>query len=123
MNFRKPKGGYPPQPSRQAAFPDFLDRTRIPASRQDYRPSFQKGFASIPAPDAIASAGTGRRFSFAARRIDFALAIIVPLCAAIVMTMRRFLPVDRPAAALLAPYARWIDYAAHLTVGFFILNP
>lgn len=59
---------------------------------------------------------------FGARRIDFALAVIVALLAAIGLTMRRFVPLDRPAAALLAPYALWVGYATYLNAGFLILN-
>jgi tryptophan-rich sensory protein len=59
---------------------------------------------------------------FGLHRIDLALAIIVTLLAAILMTARRFRPLDPPAAALLVPYALWVGYATYLNAGFLMLN-
>ncbi len=59
---------------------------------------------------------------FGAHRIPLALAVIVTLLAAIAMTIRRFLPLHRAAAALLVPYLLWVAYATYLNAGFLVLN-
>lgn len=59
---------------------------------------------------------------FGLHRTGLALAVIVTLLAAIAMTIRRFLPLERPAAALLVPYALWVGYATYLNAGFLLLN-
>lgn len=59
---------------------------------------------------------------FGLHRMDLALAVIVTLLVAILLTIRRFLPFDRLAAALLAPYALWVGYATYLNAGFLALN-
>lgn len=59
---------------------------------------------------------------FGLHRIDVALAVIATLLAAVLMTIRRFLPLDRLAAGLLAPYALWVGYATYLNAGFLMLN-
>lgn len=59
---------------------------------------------------------------FGLHRIDAALAVIVTLLAAVLMTIRRFLPLDRLAAGLLVPYALWVGYATYLNAGFLMLN-
>ena len=50
-----------------------------------------------------------------------ALEILV-LLAAIVLTMRLFAPIRRPAAWLLAPYLVWVSYATTLSVGIWWMN-
>lgn len=50
------------------------------------------------------------------------LAVILPMLALIVRTVRAFAPLDRPAAALLLPYLAWTSYATYLNVGFWWLN-
>lgn len=48
---------------------------------------------------------------------------IAALLAAILVTARLFWRLDRPAGALLAPYAAWVGYAAYLTLAVWRLNP
>ena len=50
------------------------------------------------------------------------LLVILPLLVMIVLTMRAFAPLDRPAAWLLAPYLAWTCYATYLNAGFWWLN-
>lgn len=59
---------------------------------------------------------------FGLHRIDLALAIIVTLLVAILLTIRRFLPLDRTAALLLLPYLAWVGYATYLNTAFLVLN-
>jgi tryptophan-rich sensory protein len=59
---------------------------------------------------------------FALQQIGLALAVIVTLWVAIILTIRRFLPLDRTAAFLLTPYLLWVSYATYLNAGFLILN-
>lgn len=59
---------------------------------------------------------------FGLHSIGAALAVIVLLVAALVLAIRAFLRVDRPAAALMLPYLAWAAYASYLTAGFWILN-
>jgi benzodiazapine receptor len=51
-----------------------------------------------------------------------ALGIIVALDVAILLTMRRFRPVSRAAAWLLAPYWAWVLFATTLNAGIAVLN-
>ena len=44
------------------------------------------------------------------------------LLAAVLLTIRRFIPLQPLAAALMAPYALWVGYAAYLNAGFWWLN-
>lgn len=60
---------------------------------------------------------------FTFRQMELALAEIVLLWVLIVMTIRAFAGVDRPAAWLLAPYLCWVTYAATLNAAFAVLNP
>ena len=41
----------------------------------------------------------------------------------ILATIRRFWPLDRLAAALLAPYAAWVAFATVLNAAIWRLNP
>ena len=50
------------------------------------------------------------------------LFVIALLLAAILLTLRRFVPLQPVAAALMLPYALWVGYAAYLNVGFWWLN-
>jgi benzodiazapine receptor len=51
------------------------------------------------------------------------LLVILPLLATIVATIRLFWPLDRLAAALLAPYAAWVAFATALNAAIWRLNP
>ncbi len=59
---------------------------------------------------------------FGLHRIALALAVIVTLLAAILLTIRRFRPLDPLAAGLLVPYALWVGYATYLNGGFLYLD-
>jgi len=59
---------------------------------------------------------------FGAQAIGAALAEIVVLFAAIVVTARLFWRIDRAAALLLAPYAAWVAFAAVLNAALWRLN-
>ncbi|MGL4325813.1 MAG: TspO/MBR family protein [Beijerinckiaceae bacterium] len=48
--------------------------------------------------------------------------VILPLLASIIVTIRSFAPVDRPAALLLYPYAAWVSFATLLTISIWWLN-
>ena len=50
------------------------------------------------------------------------LLVILVLLALIVLTIRSFARIDRPAAALLVPYLGWSAYATYLNAGFWWLN-
>ncbi len=50
------------------------------------------------------------------------LAVIALLLAAVLLTIRRFVPLQPAAAALMVPYALWVGYAAYLDAGFWWLN-
>jgi translocator protein len=51
------------------------------------------------------------------------LAVIGVLLVTILVTIRRFWPLDRIAAALLVPYAAWVAFATALTAEVARLNP
>lgn len=59
---------------------------------------------------------------FGARSTGLGLAVVVSLLAAVLLTVRVFLRVDRVAASLLLPYAAWVSYATYLNAGFWWLN-
>jgi len=59
---------------------------------------------------------------FGAHQIFAGLAIIVCLWFGILLTIRLFFPLDRPAAWLLFPYAVWVGYATYLNAGYWWLN-
>ena len=59
---------------------------------------------------------------FGAHMPGASLVIIAALLVAIVLTIRAFHPLDRPAAVLLAPYLAWVGYATYLNAGFLLLN-
>jgi translocator protein len=48
--------------------------------------------------------------------------VILPLLAAIAMTVRRFLPISRPAAYLLVPYVLWVGFATVLNIAVALIN-
>ena len=50
------------------------------------------------------------------------LVVILPLLALVLLTIRSFRQVDRPAALLMAPYALWLVFATYLNAGFWWLN-
>jgi translocator protein len=58
---------------------------------------------------------------FGAHQLAAALAVIVLLILAIVVTIVRFRPLDKLAAALLVPYLLWVCYATYLNAGFLVL--
>lgn len=59
---------------------------------------------------------------FGAHAITLALIDIMALFIAIVVTIVRFLPVDRTAAWLLLPYAAWVGFATALNAAIWRLN-
>jgi len=59
---------------------------------------------------------------FGAHSIGNALAIIVLLWAAIVMTIIIFTKISKPAAWLLVPYILWVTFAAYLNYSLWTLN-
>jgi tryptophan-rich sensory protein len=50
------------------------------------------------------------------------LAVIAALLVLLVLTIRAFVRISRPAAWLMLPYLAWTAYAAYLNVGFWWLN-
>jgi tryptophan-rich sensory protein len=62
-----------------------------------------------------------RRF-FGLKMPAFALVEILLLLAAIVLTVRAFARVSRPAALLLAPYTLWVSFASFLNFTLWRLN-
>jgi tryptophan-rich sensory protein len=50
------------------------------------------------------------------------LAVILLLLVLVVLTIRSFARIDRPAALLLVPYLAWCSYATYLNAGFWWLN-
>ena len=59
---------------------------------------------------------------FGTHSIGNALAVIVLLWAAIVLTILVFKKISRPAAWLLAPYILWVSFAAYLNYAIWSLN-
>lgn len=59
---------------------------------------------------------------FGYHSIGNALAVIVLLWAAIVLTILLFKRVSKPAAWFLAPYILWVSFAAYLNFAIWILN-
>ena len=51
------------------------------------------------------------------------LLVILPLLIMILVTLWRFRPLDRLAAALLAPSTAWVAFATVLNIGIWRLNP
>lgn len=62
-------------------------------------------------------------FAFFALQSPLAgLAVILPLLAMILLTIRRFAPLDRISAGLLWPYAAWVAFATLLNLSIWWLN-
>ncbi len=59
---------------------------------------------------------------FGAHLVWPALAIMLGLWVALVLTIKAAWPINRPAALLLVPYLLWITYAATLNAGIGVLN-
>jgi tryptophan-rich sensory protein len=59
---------------------------------------------------------------FAAHSPALGLAVILPMEALIVATLRAFRPIDGVAAACLVPYAAWVAFATWLNAGIWALN-
>jgi len=59
---------------------------------------------------------------FGAQNVGLALAEIIPLLIAIVVTAILFARTDRIAAALFVPYAAWVSFATLLTGSIWLLN-
>lgn len=59
---------------------------------------------------------------FGAHSIGSALAIIVLMWSAIVMTILIFKKISKPAAALLVPYILWVSFATYLNFALWWLN-
>lgn len=60
---------------------------------------------------------------FGAHELGWAMVEMVALWAAILLTMRSFHRVSRPAGWLLAPYLAWVTFAAALNFALWRLNP
>lgn len=60
---------------------------------------------------------------FGLQKIGAAVATIVVLDVAVVVTMLAFRTIDRLAALLLVPYLAWISFATVLNIAFWRLNP
>lgn len=60
---------------------------------------------------------------FAMHEIGWALVEIILLWFAILITLRAFLPVSKPAAVLLLPYLAWVSFAAFLNFTLWRMNP
>lgn len=59
---------------------------------------------------------------FGAHQITRALVVILLMWVFIVLTIRAFAQVSKPAAWLLAPYLIWVSYATYLNAGYAYLN-
>lgn len=59
---------------------------------------------------------------FGAHSIGNALAVIILLWAAIVLTILIFKKISKPAAWLLVPYILWVSFATYLNYAIWILN-
>ncbi len=59
---------------------------------------------------------------FGAHRLGLALAVILALWLAILLTILAFRRFDRSSALLLCPYLLWVGYASYLNAGFWLLN-
>ena len=60
---------------------------------------------------------------FGLQKIGAAVATIVVLDVAVLVTMLAFRTVDRPAALLMVPYLAWVAFATVLNVAIWRLNP
>ena len=60
---------------------------------------------------------------FGLQKIGAAVATIVVLDVAVVVTMLAFRTIDRAAALLLVPYLAWVSFATVLNIAFWQLNP
>ncbi len=59
---------------------------------------------------------------FGLHSLGLGLFVIGSLLVAVLLTIRRFVPLQPVAAALMVPYALWVGYAAYLNMGFWWLN-
>ncbi len=59
---------------------------------------------------------------FGAHQLGWGLVVIIALWAAIVLTLREFWAVSRPAAWLLVPYLAWVSFATFLNFTILRLN-
>lgn len=59
---------------------------------------------------------------FGVQQLWLALAVIVAMWIAIVLTVRAFHGLDPVAAWLLVPYLLWVSFATYLNAGFAVLN-
>ncbi|MBI4158532.1 MAG: tryptophan-rich sensory protein [Candidatus Yanofskybacteria bacterium] len=59
---------------------------------------------------------------FGAQSIGSALAVIILLWAAIVLTILIFKKISRTAGWLMVPYIRWVSFASYLNYSIWILN-
>jgi tryptophan-rich sensory protein len=59
---------------------------------------------------------------FGLHQIGLALVFILLLWGAIILTIREFAGISKPAAALLVPYLLWVSYATYLNAGYAWLN-
>ncbi|MBP3821443.1 tryptophan-rich sensory protein [bacterium] len=56
------------------------------------------------------------------QNIGLALAIIILLDIFVILTIKNFYSVSRPAGLILIPYLIWIIFATYLNIGYFVLN-
>ncbi len=59
---------------------------------------------------------------FNARKFGFALLWIAALLVVLILTVRAFRRVDRPAGWLMLPYVLWVAFASYLNAGVWYLN-
>jgi benzodiazapine receptor len=59
---------------------------------------------------------------FARHDLGGGLVVVVALLVTILWTIRLFLPLDRPAALVLVPYAVWVAYASALNAAIWWMN-
>lgn len=59
---------------------------------------------------------------FALKNISLAFILIIFLDVFVILTMKKFYEVSKPAGLLLLPYLIWILYATYLNLGYMLLN-
>ncbi len=59
---------------------------------------------------------------FGLHNISLSLVVILTLVFLIILTIRLFMKIDRPAAYLLIPYLIWVTFASYLNYSIFMLN-
>lgn len=59
---------------------------------------------------------------FGLHSLGLAMLVIAVLLSTVLLTIRRFAPLQPLAATLMVPYALWVGYAAYLNAGFWWMN-